>query len=357
MRQFLLSAAVVAMVSVSEVNSQTFAKQPRALRYALEVKESRRVTAVLTYNVSCPDLMAREWVIFAAVAPELPGQVKTKTVLSPVGIAAREMSPLARGLLVARVPVNNKEMLTAVPIQVTYEATLRSRALKALPAMAAPVKVTPLSPADRKLYLAEQGDMNFKQEAFKNWLQKEKLVRGTNHDDLEFALRSFLKIRTQMTYEYTSDMDRRASAVCSMGKSDCGGLSGLFVSVMRANEIPARTLYGRWAESAEKEAKIGGVEYFQWHVKAEFFAAGIGWVPVDMAGAILHDKSREGLAYFGVDPGDFIAFHIDPNLTLDTGLFGLKPIHNLQTPAFWVSGTGSTNPSRTTEDWKVKPLK
>ena len=43
-------------------------------------------------------------------------------------------------------------------------------------------------------------------------------------------------------------------------------------------------------------ALLSGVEYFQWHVKAEFFARGVGWIPVDCSSAILHDKTPERLS-------------------------------------------------------------
>lgn len=357
MRQFLLFAAAATTIAATEAHSQTPVGKSKASPYALEMGEAQRISAVLTYNVSCPDLMASQWIIAAAVAPELPGQTKPKTTLSPAGTAVKEKSLLGRNLLTARAPVTNNDLLTSVPIQVIYEATLRSRRLKALEDAAEPVKFTALSPASRKIYLAEQGDIDFKQAAFKKWLQKEKLVRGPKQGDVEFARHVFLRIRSLMRYEYKSGMDRRASAVCISGKSDCGGLSILFVSVMRANRIPARTLFGRWAKSAEPGAEVGGIPYFQGHVKAEFFAEGIGWVPLDMSAAIEDTQSEEELAFFGVDSGDFLTIHIDPNLSVDTGVFGLKLAHNLQAPAYWAVGGGSASPSRITQDWKVKVVK
>ncbi|MBV9124563.1 MAG: transglutaminase domain-containing protein [Planctomycetes bacterium] len=174
---------------------------------------------------------------------------------------------------------------------------------------------------------------------------------------MDFARRVFLAIRSGFSYEYRLGMDWRASAVAQARKSDCGGLSILFVSIMRANGIPARTLYGRWAASARPADQLSGAPYYQTHVKAEFFGNGVGWVPVDVASAILHDRSREGLRYFGQDAGDFLTFHVDPNLLLDTGLFGMQPLHNLQTPAWWLRGSGTLEPRSTSEDWQVRPLK
>ena len=48
---------------------------------------------------------------------------------------------------------------------------------------------------------------------------------------------------------------------------------------------------------------MGSVRYFQEHIKAEFYAQGVGWVPVDLSSAVLHDTSDAKLRYFGNDAG------------------------------------------------------
>jgi transglutaminase-like putative cysteine protease len=125
---------------------------------------------------------------------------------------------------------------------------------------------------------------------------------------------------------------------------------------MRANSVPARPLYGRWAESTNPVEKVGGEPYHQWHVKAEFHAAGVGWVPVDLSSA-LKDQSPEGLGCFGKDDGDFIVFHIDSDLVVNTGTFGVQTVEYMQLPSYWVSGRGSLKPTTITELWTVKELR
>ncbi|MFO0797808.1 MAG: transglutaminase-like domain-containing protein [Gemmataceae bacterium] len=333
------------------------AAQPAAPpRHAVQAKDARRVTAVLTYHVNCPELKAKEWFVFAAAAPELPGQAGVKTTLSPGGAAAKDRSAFARGLVTARVPATTAELKTTLPIRVTYEATLRSRTLVALPAGAAAPAVEPLSAAERKLYLADHGDVNFEHEAFRKWLRDERLERA-KEGDIAFARAAFRRVRDTMKYAYAADLDRRASAVCAAGTSDCGGLAALYAAVLRANGIPARTLYGRWATSAEPDAKLGGVVYYQWHVKAEFYAAGVGWVPADPGAAVEHDRTPDGLRFFGTDAGDFLTMHVDSALAVDAGPFGPQTIANLQTPAWWVTGGGRADPRRTTEGWTVETAK
>jgi hypothetical protein len=120
----------------------------------------------------------------------------------------------------------------------------------------------------------------------------------------------------------------------------------LFVAALRANEVPARTLWGRWAKPQEGD-------YGQWHVKAEFFAEGIGWVPVEMAGALAWSGvDLDDL--FGRDEGDFITLHIDTDLLVETHRFGKQPIGWRQGVLYWVSGLGELSDFRESEHWNVR---
>jgi transglutaminase-like putative cysteine protease len=324
--------------------------------YALETREVRRIQAVVEYGVTAPRMRAQDWIGFAAVAPELPGQVQVKTTTVPKGKVVKEASPLHRSVVRMQVAAASKEDKTRFKMQVTYEATLRARHLRLLEVGQTSPVVPDLTPADRKNLLASFGDIDHQNGAFRGWLESAGLMRAGTEPPIEFARRAFLYIRANFSYRFREKQDRRASSVCIDRWSDCGGLSVLLVAVLRANGIPARVLYGRWATSARGRDELDGQPYYQWHVKAEFHAAGVGWVPVDMSSAILHDRSPAGLRYFGNDPGDFIAFHVDPNLEVDTVYFGRESINNLQTPAYWVRGGGYLGDAETSESWQVKRL-
>ena len=65
----------------------------------------------------------------------------------------------------------------------------------------------------------------------------------------------------------------------------CADLNALFVGMARSVGVPARDIYGvRVADSAEYKSlgKSGDITKAQ-HCRAEFYAAGHGWVPVDPA--------------------------------------------------------------------------
>jgi transglutaminase-like putative cysteine protease len=322
--------------------------------YTLNVQSVARVVATLTRDASYPNLKGTDWTIFASQAPELPGQIKTESTLEPAGESAREKSEMARPLLMARVHSDAGHPLSSMRIQLTYEATLRSRRLR----RGAPArKVADLSPQDRQMYLAEHGFFDFNQPAFHEWVEKHGLERQAKEGEIHFARRVFLVLKAGMQYDAPLKKDFHATATCKSGRADCGGLSVLFASILRSNNIPARTLWGRWAKSADPGKIWFNHPYYQTHVKAEFFAQGVGWVPVDVSSAILHDKSPQGVKFFGNDPGDFITFHVDGNLDVDTLLFGIKPLGNLQTTRWWIQGDGTLTDEKLTEAWQVKRTK
>lgn len=321
--------------------------------YKLQTREVGRVTATMVHDIGCEKLVADEWLLFAPVLPETAGQSNVRSQMKPAAKDITELSPLKRPLMLARVKATDSDLKHHVRMEVTYEATLHSRRLVA-GSRGEAVQVTMPTKAEREAALRSAGDLSFDDKAFRDWQKQHRLTRATAESDIEFARRVFSTIRKNFRYEYEPDSDRSSKVVCGAGKSDCGGLSNLFVATLRSQGIPARTLSGRWATSANENEKLGGHPFYQYHVKAEFFVDGVGWVPVDMASAILHDRSEGGLYYFGYDPGDFLTQHIDGNIEIDTIHFGRESLPTLQRPAFWVTGQGAFEGVKITESWKVE---
>ena len=326
---------------------------PPSPAYGLKVVEKDRIEAVLTYKIEIPKLQVQEWIIYAAQAPELPGQVQVHTTLEPEGKASFELSPEHRPMTLARLSGKGREK--EVTIHVKYQATLRSRDLMPLKRGKAPITVAPLSDQTRQMLVKTDGDFDWKAEPVQKWVREHDVMRRPGESEVDFARRVFVAIKRSFNYEFKSGMDRHASAVCRAGKTDCGGLSVLFATILRGHDIPARTLVGRWAQSSKAKETVGDLAYYQTHVKAEFYADGIGWVPADLASA-LHDKQGDGLSCFGHDPGNFLTLHVDQHLRLDSIHFGKHDIEFMQSPAYWVTGQGSIEPIHSQEKWDVRKL-
>jgi hypothetical protein len=331
--------------------------------YVLDTRVSQRIEATLAHDIQAPGLDADEWVAFIARPVELPGQSDCKVTIHPAGKEVNDLSELKRPLLMIRAPGRTHGAKDKFTIRATYRATLHSRNLKrANPSDTAgdgakPQAAITLAEEEKAKFLAPAPQFDFESAEVQEWIKANDLMRDDDDEsEIDYARRVFLAIKSEFKYDYRAEMDRRASNVCEEKQSDCGGLSVLFVSALRANGIPARVLVGRWAMSSKPGQKLNGVRYHQHHVKAEFFAQGVGWVPVDMASAILHDAKGDGLHYFGRDRGDFITMHIDPDVEMNTIHFGKKQTPWLQGVTFWVTGQGNLDRLTTDENWTVKPL-
>jgi hypothetical protein len=252
----------------------------------------------------------QEWYVYGPVAPNFAGQDQTRTTLSYNSKLIEESSPLKRQLLLARVTDSPKGISPLLMV----EGTLYSRRL--CPRTTGVAAVPDLAPADFKNYTRASEHANYDNPFFQLWLDLHDLRRRKYERDITFARRVYSFIRHTFTYEYPSG-DSHAMSVALRQTSDCGGLSCVMVAILRANGIPARMLLGRWAVSETPPDRITGEVYGQWHAKAEFFAKGVGWVPLDMAAAVT-DRDRGEYAHFGNDAGDFITLFAGQDAEVDT---------------------------------------
>ncbi len=328
-------------------------------RYRLETKPVAQVHAVLTYELKMPGVNATDWVACAPVLPDLPYQRKVQTTMSPAAKQVREKSPLKRLVLQAKIPVKTPSERTSVPIKIEFDATLYSRALMEVDSSEKRsddnANIADLTDHERSLATARTIRIDTKSAALASWMDKNDLAKKPGEGEIDHARRVYVSIVRNYQYEYNSQMDWRIEPICSKAKSDCGGLSMAFVAALRREGTPARLIVGRWAKSANFKEMVGDVPYYQSHVKAEFFAVGVGWIPVDCASGVLYDKKNDGANFFGVDRGNFIVFHIDPELDVDSIFFGRQAVIWLNGgPAVWVVGGGTPDSPSVVEDWKVE---
>ncbi len=222
-----------------------------------------------------------------------------------------------------------------------------SRRLVANGAVESPYE-PPADDEDRSGYLRSDRFVDYDQRALRHWLAKRGL-KNSSGDQVAFARHVFRAIREDFSYSQREPLPTKASEAIRAGAADCGALSMIFAAAMRANGIPARLIVGRWAESAHG---TGDQIADQMHVKAEFYADGVGWIPVDCSGAV-EDRPAEESQFFGYDGGDFLTFHVDCGMQVDTVHFGVKELVTLQDVAFWAKGDGSFQGITTSSDSRV----
>jgi transglutaminase-like putative cysteine protease len=318
-------------------------------QYKIESKPSRRIEAVATVSVHCPRFRADKWNVLVAVAPELPSQRDVSTALAPGGESKTETSAYKRPILWSDHKVSSREERTLFQYTVTYRATLQKRKLVPLLPGEQPPEVEPLTADEKRLHLPPTEYYDFNNREFQRWLKKHGLDARVNESEVDFARRVLLVIYDTLKYQ-GAEVSNQASVICREGKSHCGGLSSVFVSAMRANGIPARWLLGSWANSTTPPET-------PYHVLAEFYAEGIGWVPVDPAVAVYyHRDDREVMLEkcFGADSGNFLTTQVDHGFEFDPGTADkwTMPWPFSATP----TGRGSLAKWETVYDWKVVDL-
>ena len=311
----------------------------------LEWQEASRIQAVLTKTVFTPTA-AEKWLIVTSVPPVLDRQTDTMAQFTDTppeakATSMRDLSVFARPLLILEIPKSKSSASHALSLTLQYGATLWSKHLMFGPPAQT---VQPLPGEQRAKYLRSTNMVDWDSKPFQVWLSSSGLRRRRDEFDILFAYRVLEALVASGTYLVTPVPLRTASEVSRTLISDCGGFSLLFVAILRANGSPARTLWGRWAvPEIQASTRL-------WHTKAEFFAAEVGWVPVDPSLAVM---MRHPAAYFGQDQGDFLVLHEGSGLSFETPEFGLQMTGSQQSPFCWVSPAGRVNDALGDERWEV----
>jgi len=99
---------------------------------------------------------------------------------------------------------------------------------------------------------------------------------------------------------------------CSERYGNCTDFHALFISLARAEGIPARFEIGFPIPEDKPAGKVGG-----YHCWVELYIEGTGWFPIDASEAWKHPENKDLL--FGTQPADRIKFTEGRDLELGEG--------------------------------------
>jgi transglutaminase-like putative cysteine protease len=143
-----------------------------------------------------------------------------------------------------------------------------------------------------------------------------------------------------MRYDKTGEGWGRGDAIwaCTAKRGNCTDFHSLFIGMMRSSGIPARFEIGFPLPEGKTEGDIAG-----YHCWAEFYLAGVGWVPVDASEAWKNAAKRD--YFFGAHDTNRVFFtygrdiHLSPDQKGDPLNYFIypyaetngQPVKNLQT--------------------------
>jgi transglutaminase-like putative cysteine protease len=210
----------------------------------------------------------------------------------------------------------------AEKVEIVYEPTYRAAMVSAQfkPGEAQPVieVVSRFAVRERNVELKPGAGMLATREEQALYLKPTELmptdgIVKKTADDITRGARTDVE-KARAIYEWTVENTHRNPKTRGCGIGDvkamletgtlngkCADLNALFVALCRAVGVPARDVYGvRVAESPrgyKSMGKLGDITKAQ-HCRAEFYAQGIGWVPVDPADVrkvVLEERPNLGL--------------------------------------------------------------
>lgn len=137
-------------------------------------------------------------------------------------------------------------------------------------------------------------------------------IVSDERNPLDQARRVYRYVTETMTYDAAKQSWKGSTEhalVCSTG--DCNDIHALFISLVRSTGIPARLVLGQALE-APSQPGVDTCEVCGYHCWAEFFVAGLGWIPVDASCACKY--GTEGL--FGELEMNHVAWSVGRDLLL-----------------------------------------
>jgi transglutaminase-like putative cysteine protease len=119
---------------------------------------------------------------------------------------------------------------------------------------------------------------------------REVVEKAHAHTDLEMARAIYNHVVSTVKYDKTGKGWGRGDIyyACEERRGNCTDFHAIFIGYARAMGIPARFAIGFPLPADRGEGKIAG-----YHCWAEFYAKGIGWVPVDASEAAKNPAKRE----------------------------------------------------------------
>ncbi|HYL37030.1 MAG TPA: transglutaminase-like domain-containing protein [Bryobacteraceae bacterium] len=174
---------------------------------------------------------------------------------------------------------------SSIPVKVTFHAVRRERFQQLIPVAS---KTEVRSPSDLSRWLKPDRLVPIDGQIH-TWA-REVVDAAHARTDLEMARAIYDHIVATVKYDKTGKGWGRGDIyyACDARRGNCTDFHAIFIGYARALGIPARFAIGFPLPEERGQGKIAG-----YHCWAEFYAKGIGWVPVDASEAAKNPAKRQ----------------------------------------------------------------
>lgn len=115
--------------------------------------------------------------------------------------------------------------------------------------------------------------------AIRKYLLAKNFTRSKDESELETAQRLLNLVKASFYYKWDPQADQSLSAFCKREWGACGDLNNFVLTALKDFGVPARQRMGRNVVGNQREFSPAGDSTY--HVAAEFWVDGIGWVPIE----------------------------------------------------------------------------
>lgn len=268
----------------------------------METTKANSVVITEEHTMAAPNIWMITWGVGFGTCPSDEGQTLDDLEISAYGVrygVRKIFDQYGSQYWLLEAPANDRTR-TTLTIRFKATLTLNRRILKEGP----PEKEPTLPNRSSWLRIDEPEDAAVAQK----WIQSRGLRRIDGERDVVFAKRVLEHIQKGFRYKFIENGERGVPACVRNGFGACGELNALAVDILRLNGIPARLRQGR---NAGTNVAWGPETTNSYHVAAEFWGEGIGWIPIE-ASATGPDSNERGLEikpFLGVANGDHVSKH------------------------------------------------
>jgi len=234
----------------------------------------------------------------------------------------------------------------AIAVAMRFDA-VRKEHLQPLPAVSPANAAEPPSPPDLDRYLRPDRLVPL-DDTIRRWAREVVDAAGAK-TDLEMARAIYNHVVATVKYDKSGKGWGNGDIyyACDARRGNCTDFHAIFIGYARAVGIPARFAIGFPVPADRDAGKIAG-----YHCWAEFYAKGIGWVPVDASEAAKNPARRE--YFFGAHDENRVELSKGRDVILAPKQQG-APLNYFVYPYVEVDG-GKYNAIDTSYSYKDLPL-